>query len=167
MSALTIASRSIRQDEHGRFCLNDLHVASGHAERHRPALWLKLKHVDELRGEVTKHSNSYVCPLEVTRGRYGGTYAVKELVYAYAMWVSPKFHLAVIRAYDHMVTSGRVQPVQQPVEMTRMEILQLALDSEQRRIEAETKLAIAAPKAEALDWRETSRRTGESGMQPR
>jgi len=57
----------------------------------------------------------------------------------------------VIRAYDQMVTSGRVQPTRQPAEMSRMEILQLALDSEQKRIEAETKLAIAAPKAEALD----------------
>ena len=32
-----------------------------------------------------------------------------------------------------------------------MEILQLALDSGQKHIEAKAKLAIAAPKAEALD----------------
>ena len=147
-TALTIASTSVRQDEHGRFCLNDLHKASGGADRNKPGNWLMLTYTKELEAEI---AIAGIPAINTQRGRYGGTYAVKELVYAYAMWVSPKFHLAVIRAYDQMVTSGRVQPTRQPAEMSRMEILQLALDSEQKRIEADAKLAIAAPKAEALD----------------
>ena len=38
-----------------------------------------------------------------------------------------------------------------PVELSRMDILKLAMESEEARIKAEAQLAIAAPKAEALD----------------
>ena len=44
-----------------------------------------------------------------------------------------------------------LEEAQKPVELSRIEILQMALESERARVEAEDKLAIAAPKAEFVD----------------
>ncbi|MEY4768038.1 MAG: hypothetical protein RL637_677, partial [Pseudomonadota bacterium] len=45
-------------------------------------------------------------PVKIVKGfnQKQGTYVVKPLVYAYAMWISARFHLQVINAYDALVT---------------------------------------------------------------
>lgn len=103
MSALVVANTAIRQDAKGRYCLNDLHRAAGGEKRHQPSDWLRLHQTRDLVAEIETPGFPGVSKAE---GRAGGTYVAKELVYAYAMWISPKFHLAVIRAYDAMVTSA-------------------------------------------------------------
>lgn len=46
-----------------------------------------------------------IAPVNAIRGGTApGTWVVKELVYAYAMWISPRFHIQVIRAYDALIT---------------------------------------------------------------
>jgi hypothetical protein len=37
--------------------------------------------------------------LQVSKGRYGGTYGVLEVAFHFAMWLSPKFHLLVVGQY--------------------------------------------------------------------
>lgn len=60
----------------------------------------------ELVHELTNTQNLGVDPVSVIHGgNERGTYVCKELVYAYAMWISPSFHLKVIRTFD-MVTSA-------------------------------------------------------------
>ena len=104
---LVIGDFSIRQDKDGRYCLNDFHKASGELEKHKPPFWLRNEQTKDLIIELQNCNSGYTpieSPVNVIRGGANqGTYVVKELVYAYAMWISAKFHLQVIRAYDSMV----------------------------------------------------------------
>ncbi|MBF7685959.1 KilA-N domain-containing protein [Acinetobacter sp. B10A] len=103
---LAIGDFSIRQDEDGRYCLHDLHKASGGAEKHQPAFFVRNKQTKDLVAEIESenHSANLQSAIKsINGGKNRGTYVVKEIVYAYAMWISAKFHLTVIRAYDAMV----------------------------------------------------------------
>ncbi|MDD2046090.1 KilA-N domain-containing protein [Pseudomonas putida] len=98
MSALMIAGIEIHQDQDGRFSLNDFHKAAGGENRHKPSLWTENQQAQELIEEIGKAG---IPALRIVRGgRSPGTYACKEVVYAYAMWVSPTFSLHVIRTFD-------------------------------------------------------------------
>src|SRR5690606_8873666 len=90
-------------DHEGRFCINDLHRASGGEKRHQPSNWLNLQQTKALIGAIERAAASesdevMAAPLVSRQGL--GSFGVKSLVYAYAMWVSPEFNLRVIEAYD-------------------------------------------------------------------
>ncbi len=108
---------SVRRDLDGRYCLNDLHRAAGGAVQHRPSDWLKNKQtqdlVDELSSEWGISSLEGNQPVSVIHGGNNqGTYVTKELVYAYAMWISATFSLKVIRTFDSAVS--HTSPVANP-----------------------------------------------------
>lgn len=142
MNDLTIIDTAIRRDSAGRYCLNDLHRAAGNNNRHRPSLWLANKatkaqlavleseaRIPALRAEdvsqgdtqisgVTFQSKAGIPALPISDQRGGqyesrGTFVCKELVYSYAMWISPEFFLKVVRAYDSLVTGNYVKPLTQ------------------------------------------------------
>jgi hypothetical protein len=105
LPALVISSITISQDAEGRFSLNDLHKAAGGEGRHKPGLFLALQQTLDLASEIDKENlNAGIPAIKTGAGRYGGSHAVKEVVYRYAMWISPAFELKVIRAYDALVT---------------------------------------------------------------
>ncbi len=108
MSALMIAGIEIHKDHDGRFSLNDFHRAAGGEPRHKPSEWMRVGQAQELADEIAKAG---IPALRVARGGSSpGTYACKELVYAYAMWVSPAFSLHVIRSFDSAAANDAVIP---------------------------------------------------------
>lgn len=113
---LIIGDFSIRQDEDGRYCINDLHKASGGAEKHKPFNFMRNQQTKDLIAEIerenmmlkSEHHKSKAVNTVKGKGLSQGTFVVKELVYYYAMWISAKFHLTVIRAYDAMVMQWQI-----------------------------------------------------------
>lgn len=103
MTALIIGTSSIRQID-GLYSLNDLHAASGGNDNFKPVFFLRNAQTIALIEEI-KGANSHLLPLRIEKGRNGGTYACKELVIAYAAWISPAFHLKVIRVF--LAEAGR------------------------------------------------------------
>ncbi|WP_051919501.1 KilA-N domain-containing protein [Basilea psittacipulmonis] len=104
---IQISNTNIRQNEYGLFSLNDLHKASGKEKRHQPSNWLSTQQtielIKELQAPVIQGAEQNQQVIQVKNGI--GTFVCKELVYAYATWISAKFFLLVIRTFDQ-VASG-------------------------------------------------------------
>ena len=137
-----ISIEEIRTDEAGRFRLNDLDRLSGGDSGKRPGDWLRLSQAQELIEHLTQdailqppkqpkisieHRTDEPYPAQIPTGSSNqqvsivktgdpetyGTYVTRDLVYAYAMWLSPVFHLQVIRLFDSIKT-GNFYPFRQP-----------------------------------------------------
>lgn len=151
IAPISISSTPIRVLD-GLFSLNDLHKASGGEKRHQPSDWLRVQQTQDLIAELAKDydpgkpvssaqdepgipgtsqddENTVefpVIPLAIKtvrgRGKAQGTYACKELVYSYGMWISPRFNLQVIRAFDAM----RQAPTALPSLLTTAQAGELA-----------------------------------------
>ena len=76
-----------------------MHRASGSEKRHGASYWLANQQTKDLIALLETTGN----PVVTAEGRKGGTFVCEQLVYAYAMWVSPAFSLQVINAYRALV----------------------------------------------------------------
>ena len=110
---MIIANNTIRT-LNGNYSITDLHKASGRKSKHRPNYFLKLKSTQDLIAELEAQSfrspdDGIYKPVQVLKGVQAdgtpqGTYVCKLLAYRYAMWISAKFTVIVLRAFDEMMT---------------------------------------------------------------
>lgn len=114
MNAIVILGHDIRLKDK-LFSLNDLHKASGSLPKHQPNRFLRLDTTQGLINEMASYPD-LGSTHEVQNGK--GTWVCKELVYAYAMWISAKFHLQVIRAFDCLAQT-------QPLTLTSAQKLEI------------------------------------------
>ena len=96
-NTLSFGKSAIRELD-GLFSLNDLHRASGGADKHAPKRFLRNEQTQALVREI--QGPDMALALKVTHGGSNpGTYACRELVVAYAAWISATFHLKVLRVF--------------------------------------------------------------------
>lgn len=135
-----IAGVGIRTDNEGRYNLNDLHRANECGVNKAPSQWFRTKQAKEQINELERQTMQ-ICTVSV-EGRNGGTFAHELLAVSYAGWISPAFQLKVNQTFINSHRSPRSS------ELSRMEILQLAMDSELKCIEQQAKIEQDAPKVE-------------------
>ena len=85
-------------------------MASGAQSKHKVANFVRANTTQELIHEISQDSDTRLTIITKHGGSHRGTWVCKELVYAYAMWISAKFHLQVIRAFDAMATQQYSYP---------------------------------------------------------
>ena len=101
MSNLTILNNSIRNIDN-LYSLNDLHKASGGADKHSPFRFMRNEQTKDLISEINSQTPNLVASKIIRGGSdltVRGYWVCEELVLSYAMWISPKFHLVVLRAF--------------------------------------------------------------------
>lgn len=103
---ITLFEKTIRQDENGRYCLNDLHKAAMANDEatpnHRPTEFLRSEPVKEFLGELEKVGNSHI---KTARGRNGGTYATELVALRYAGWISAKVEVEVYKTFQKVANA--------------------------------------------------------------
>jgi anti-repressor protein len=144
-----IAGVEITTDEEGRFNLNSLHKASGLGANKAPHQWLRTKSAKALIQELESDVQIRTSPVRSMKGNsqlcQQGTFAHELLAISYAGWISPAFQLKVNQVFLDYRT-GKLAPVVPQEELSRMEILKLAMESESERLRLAHQVKEDAPK---------------------
>lgn len=101
---LVIRGRTIRSDENGLICLNDIHQAAGFSKNQKPSDWMRLETTHAriervlklITGKSRNWSKSDFRSVSYAKaGAGGGTYADPRLALDYAEYLNPKLAIEV------------------------------------------------------------------------
>lgn len=95
---LTIGSNNITLNE-GLYSLNDLHKASGGEPRHRPSNFMSVSTTKAIAEEIAKETSKKAFKV-VYGGNNSGTFACRQLLILYAMWINPLFAAKILSSVD-------------------------------------------------------------------
>lgn len=110
MAHLIISSKDIRTLD-GLYFLNDLHKAAGSEKRHEPNRFIRTEKTKELIELIERCPEMGIGAKAHRGGVNQDTWGCKELVYAYAMWISPKLDIsrqAVSPVFKHSINVSYV-----------------------------------------------------------
>lgn len=154
-----IAGVEIPVDSEGRYNLNALHRASGGGKHKAPNKWLENQQAQEFVIAVKsqtpnsgsgKESNTYEVLKIINGGNAPGTFAHELIAVEYAGWISPSFRIKVNQTFIDYRT-GKLQATLNPANLSRLQLIELAMQAEQERLALESHVAVIQPKADALD----------------
>lgn len=148
---IRIDNTEIRQDSQGRYCLNDLHRASGGNPIHAPSQFLRLKGTKEFVAVLDDHNANMHSAVEIINGGVNqGCYASEKLVYKYAAWINPEFEVKVYDIFDRVV-KGELKHTQPQIPQTLSQALRLAAEQAERIEQQDKLIAYQAPKVAFVD----------------
>lgn len=119
---------SVRVDEEGRYCLNDLHAAavlkSEATESQRPGNFIKSAQIKRFAHELSGATN--VASIKTIKGGLeSGVWGLELVAIRYAAWLSPKFEIRVYNTFREAVLNG----VSSMSQLNRLDLL-IAMESE-------------------------------------
>lgn len=120
MQPLYIGDFKIERTTNGLYNLNNLHAASGLSVSKEPSKFRRNKQTHILISKLEQSVKLHVTSNPILVTQHGGkpetrgTYACKEIVYAYAMWLSAEFAIKVIRTFDDVATGKYIKAEGQP-----------------------------------------------------
>ena len=113
-------SATLTADSDGMFNLNLVHQLTGENKdgANKPSNWFALIQSKAL---IAEYLNAGISAFKTTKGRYGGSFGIEQIVFAYAEWISPEFHRAVIDTFTAAANGDAVRAVQVAQSVVRVE----------------------------------------------